>query len=170
MTDVPPDRFAARNGELRLRLDPATRSDATVTFIGRIRTPWTPEDCPKNLRQARERGRVRALVEVDADYRAGLEGIEPHAPLVLLYWMEGAPRDLIRQAPRHRPEPAGVFALRSPARPNPVAMAVVRCLSVDRDAGLLTVDAADCWDRTPLIDIKPWIASVDLPPEDLDEA
>jgi tRNA (Thr-GGU) A37 N-methylase len=50
------------------------------------------------------------------------------------------------------------------ARPNPVAMAVVRCLSVDADAGVLTVDAADCWDGTPLIDIKPWIATVDQPP------
>ncbi len=165
MTKVPPDRFAARDGEVRLPFDPASRGDAGVAFIGQIRTQWTPHDCPKNLRQARERGMEPARVEVDSAYRAGLEGIAPGAPLILLYWMAGAPRDLILQAPKHRDGPTGVFALRSPARPNPVALAVVRCLSVDRDAGVLTVDAADCWDGTPLIDIKPWIETVDLPPE-----
>jgi tRNA-Thr(GGU) m(6)t(6)A37 methyltransferase TsaA len=164
MSEVPPDRFAAREGEVLLPFDPATQGDATVTFIGRMRTPWAPEDCPKNLRQARERGMASARVELDAPYRAGLEGIEQGAPLVLLYWMAGAPRDLIRQAPKHRDRPAGVFALRSPARPNPVAMAVVRCLTVDPESGVLTVDAADCWDGTPLIDIKPWLDTVDLPP------
>ncbi len=165
MTEGRGDRFAARPGEVHLPLDPAARGDATVTFIGRIRTPWSEQDCPKNLRQARERGMPPARVELDPAYRAGLEGIEAGAPLVLLYWMAGAPRDLIRQAPKHRDSPAGVFALRSPARPNPVAMAVVRCLSVDPDTGVVMVDAADCWDGTPLIDIKPWLDTVDLPPK-----
>jgi tRNA (Thr-GGU) A37 N-methylase len=56
-----------------------------------------------------------------------------------------------------------VFALRSPVRPNPIALAVVRVLGVDQERGLVGIDAIDCLDGTPLIDIKPWLASIDGP-------
>lgn len=78
--------------------------------------------------------------------------------------MADAARDLIVQAPSHRPVPQGVFALRSPARPNPVALAVVRLLAVDPVTGILRFDAMDAFDGTPLLDIKPWLATVDVPP------
>ena len=84
-------------------------------------------------------------------------------PIILLYWMAAARRDLVLQSPKHRPEPAGTFALRSPARPNPIAMAVVTVLEIDLGEGVLTIDACDAFDGTPLIDIKPWLSTVDLP-------
>lgn len=158
------DGFGPREGERALDADPALAApDAGVVFIGRIRTPWkTRADCPRNLARARERG-LPATVEVDAAFRAGLDGLRAGDRIVLLYWMHAARRDLIVQAPRHRPEPTGVFALRSPVRPNPVAMAVVDLVAVDQAGGRLTVDAMDCIDGTPLVDIKPWIATVDNP-------
>jgi len=159
-----PDRFAQRPGEVRLAVDPAGQVDATLAFIGRARTGWDVAHCPKNLRQARAEG-SGARIEVAAPYRAGLDGIAQGDVLVVLYWMDRAPRDLIRQMPRHLPEGAGVFALRSPLRPNPVAMAVVRCVSVDAAQGVVGVDALDCYDGTPVIDIKPWKPGVDIPPE-----
>jgi len=165
MTDPVRERFAARPGEVRLGFDPADRPRAAVTFIGRIRSPWGPADCPRSIRGAREAARGPARLEIDAPYRPGLAGLAAGDALVLLYWMAQAPRDLIVQAPRHRDAPAGVFALRSPARPNPVAMSVVRCLALDPDAGLVTVNAIDAFDGTPLIDIKPWMAGIDLPPD-----
>jgi tRNA (Thr-GGU) A37 N-methylase len=75
--------------------------------------------------------------------------------------MGEARRDLIVQAPRHKPEPTGVFALRSPARPNPIALATVRILDIDPAQGRITIDAIDCRDGTPLLDIKPWIERID---------
>lgn len=158
------DRFAPRPGELRLTA--ALGPDATLAFIGTIRSDWRLEDCPKNLRQARERGGGNARLELAAPFRAGLEGLAPGDALVLLYWMDQAPRDLIRQHPRHRDAPAGTFALRSPARPNPIALAVVRCVALDMAAGVLGIDAIDAVDGTPILDIKPWLPSVDLLPED----
>ncbi len=153
-----------RSGEVQLAFDPADRADAGVTFIGRVRSPWAERsDCPKNLREARERG-GGGWVELDAAYWPGLEGLEAGRVIVLLYWMDRAARNLIVQAPRHRDTPTGVFALRSPARPNPVALAAVRLLAVDAAAGRLEIDAIDCLDGTPLVDIKPWIESVDIPP------
>ncbi len=165
---APADRFAARPGELRLAFDPAARAEAGLAFIGRIRSAWGPADCPRNLRAARERMAAgeggRPQIEIDPGFRAGLEGLAPGDAVILLYWTGAAPRDLIRQSPGHRPGGAGVFALRSPARPNPVALGVVRLVSLDTAAGVAGIDATDAWDGTPLIDIKPWIAAVDIPP------
>lgn len=156
------DRFALRAGEVRLNASlPASDH---VTFIGHIESPWRLEDCPKNLRQAREREGA-AMVHLLPPFRAGLEGIAPGDAVFLLYWMTHAPRDLIRQVPRHRGDGAGTFALRSPARPNPVGLGLVRVLDMDHEAGWLRIDAIDAVDGTPLIDIKPYFPSVDLPPE-----
>ncbi|MGI9483055.1 MAG: tRNA (N6-threonylcarbamoyladenosine(37)-N6)-methyltransferase TrmO [Hyphomicrobiales bacterium] len=156
------NNFEKRPGEIALDFDPAEMAeDAKVVFIGTIRTPWkTRDECPKNLRQARERG-VEAVIEVGAAWRAGLSGLEEVGHLVVLYWMHEARRDLIVQAPRHREEPAGVFSLRSPARPNPIAIATVKVLELDKQNGRIAIDAIDCLDGTPLIDIKPWLERVD---------
>ena len=63
------------------------------------------------------------------------------------------------QVPRHYGEQRGTFALRSPARPNPIAMSVVRLLKVE--GAKLSVVGLDCLDGTPLLDIKPYFASTD---------
>jgi tRNA (adenine37-N6)-methyltransferase len=158
-----------RPGEERLDVDPACMAaDAAVVFIGRARSPWTTRsDCPHNLRQARERAAgltgTAFRLEVDAPYRKGLKGLAADDRIIALYWMHQARRDLVVQAPRHADETRGVFALRSPVRPNPIAMAVVKVLDVDRQAGVIAIDAIDCLDGTPLIDIKPWLAGVDAP-------
>ena len=81
---------------------------------------------------------------------------------MVLYFMDQARRDLLVQAPRHG-ERRGTFALRSPVRPNPIAMSVVRLLHIDGTR--LSVVGLDCLDGTPLIDIKPYFASVDSVPE-----
>lgn len=158
------DRFAQRPGEVRLAADPAAQVDATLVFVGTARTGWGEGRCPKNLRQARAEGQG-AEIAIAEPYRPGLEGIAAGDVLVVLYWMDRAPRDLIRQVPRHLPGGAGVFALRSPLRPNPVAMAVVRCTGIDADRGIVSLDALDCYDGTPILDVKPWKPGVDIPPD-----
>ena len=151
-----------RPGDVALPSDPAAQAkDAGLVFIGRIRTPWKSEEgCPKNLIQARERG-GGASVEVDEPWRTCLTGLDRHVHLMVLYWMDRARRDLVMQHPPHKEQPVGTFALRSPARPNPVAVATVRLLALDQAAGVLTIDAIDCIDGTPLIDLKPWMATID---------
>jgi tRNA-Thr(GGU) m(6)t(6)A37 methyltransferase TsaA len=133
--------------------------DAGVYFIGRIRTPWVKrEDCPKNARGSD----AVCTVELDPRYAAALDGVATCTHLVVLYFMDRARRDLLVQAPRHG-ERRGTFALRSPVRPNPVAMSVVRLVRIEGTA--LSVVGLDCLDGTPLIDIKPYFASVDSVPD-----
>jgi tRNA-Thr(GGU) m(6)t(6)A37 methyltransferase TsaA len=140
--------FGIRDGEVTAEL-PA-QPDAGVYFIGRIRTPWKErKDCPKN---ARESDAV-CSVEIDPRWSEGLKDVETCSHLVLLYWMDKAPRNLVLQVPGHYGAQHGTFALRSPARPNPIAISVVKLLGVA--AKTLSVVGLDCLDGTPLIDIKP---------------
>ena len=161
MTDAPK---TARPGEVALSFDPARiADDAHLRFIGRLRSPWARGNCPKNLREARELGgEFRA--EIDLPFRPGLQGLVAGMPVILLYWTGLARRDMIVLHPSHREGPTGVFALRAPSRPNPVAVAVVRLVTVDFATGVLEVDALDAFDGTPLLDIKPWLPTVDVPP------
>ncbi len=150
--------FGIREGEKAVAL-PAT-PDAGLYFIGRIYTPWKERKaCPKN---ARESDAV-CTIEVDARYADGLKDVETCTNLVVLYWMDRAPRNLVLQVPSRHGVQHGTFALRSPARPNPVAMSVVKLLRVEGTK--LIVVGLDCLDDTPLLDIKPYFASTDSVPE-----
>jgi tRNA-Thr(GGU) m(6)t(6)A37 methyltransferase TsaA len=150
--------FAARPGELKVA--PPDSFDAGLYFIGRIRTPWrTLAECPKNGGEAE----AVCTIELDARYAPGLKDVETCTHLIVLYWMGEAPRDLIVQQPRHYAEPHGVFALRSPARPNPIALSVVHLLGVD--GPILRVRGIDCLDGTALLDLKPYFASTDSRPD-----
>ena len=155
-----------REGEVELAFDPAaTAADASVVFIGRVRSPWTDRDeCPKNMGAARETGRP-ASVEIDEAWRQGLSGLEYASHVVVLTWLDRAPRNIIIQKPRHAPQSQGTFALRSPARPNPVGLHVARLTGLDQAAGILHLDAMDVLDGTPVIDIKPYYASADAIPD-----
>jgi tRNA-Thr(GGU) m(6)t(6)A37 methyltransferase TsaA len=155
---MPDDTYGIRPGEQAVEL-PA-RTDAGVYFIGRIHTPWARrEDCPKNARESE----AVCTIELDARWAPALKDVETCSHLVVLYWMDKARRDLVLQVPRHYGEQRGTFALRSPARPNPIAMSVVRLLKVEGNK--LSVVGLDCLDGTALLDLKPYFASTDSVPD-----
>lgn len=142
------DWHATRPGEVE---GGATeRADATLTFIGRIRTPFaTRADCP---RRGEPDGPV-CRIEIDAPWQPALRGLAGQDRLEVLYWMHLARRDLLVQAPKAASEPLGTFALRSPNRPNPIATSVVTVVAIELDA--ILVRGLDCVDGTPLVDLKP---------------
>jgi len=126
------------------------RFDAQVYFIGRIRTPWPDRDsCPK---RGDTEGPI-CRIELFEPWEQALEGIETRARLQVLYWMHLARRDLVLQRPRSSKDAHGTFAIRSPVRPNPIAVSVVNFVA--REGSTLLVRGLDCVDGTPLIDIKP---------------
>ena len=152
------DGFGLRPGEEAVALP--ERYDAGLHFIGRLRTPWTERrDCPKNGRQTE----AVCTVEVDPAYAAALRNVAGASHLILLYWMDRAPRGLLLQQPRHADGIRGTFSLRSPARPNPIALSVVELIGIE--GATLRVRGLDCLDGTPLLDIKPYYASTDSRPE-----
>jgi tRNA-Thr(GGU) m(6)t(6)A37 methyltransferase TsaA len=152
------DPFGVRPGEVSAPLP--QDFDAGLYFIGRIRTPWTRrEDCPKNARESD----AACTIEVDERWAAALSGLETCSHIIVLYWMDQARRDLVFQVPAHYGTGRGTFALRSPVRPNPIALSVARLLGVQGTS--LSVCGLDCLDNTPLLDLKPYFASTDAAPE-----
>ena len=130
--------------------DRPLRADAALTFIGTIRTPWTErEDCP---RQGRLDG-PECRLQIEAPWDAALDGLEAGQTLEVLYWLHRSRRDLTLQSPSHVEGTRGTFALRSPARPNPIGTSLVRLER--REGPVLVVRGLDCLDGTPLLDIKP---------------
>lgn len=154
-----PEFKPPRPGEVQIEM-PDT-FDAGLYFIGRIRTPWkTTRECPKN---SRARSDVVASIELDPRFSAGLKDIGLFSHAIALYWLDQARRDLIEQLPSHLEVPRGVFALRSPVRPNPIGIAALQIISVEEN--VLRVKNIDCVDGTPLIDLKPYFASIDSIPD-----
>jgi tRNA-Thr(GGU) m(6)t(6)A37 methyltransferase TsaA len=147
-----------REGEIAVELP--EKFDASLYFIGRIHTPWKRrEDCPKNPRETE----AVCTIALDPRWTRGLQGLDTVSHVVVLYWMDRARRDLVLQAPHHYSDRRGTFALRSPVRPNPIAVSVARLLQVRGNE--LSVVGLDCLDGTPLLDLKPYFASTDSIPE-----
>ncbi|MGO9135525.1 MAG: SAM-dependent methyltransferase [Methylovirgula sp.] len=138
-----------RPGETHIELPEAY--DASIYFIGRIRTPFVERSqCPRQ--GDRETGPI-CRIEIDPRWRQALTGIERYKELQILYWMNLSRRDLVLQVARGRDDATGTFALRSPARPNPIASSMVALIGVEDMA--LIVKGLDCLDSTPVVDVKP---------------
>jgi tRNA-Thr(GGU) m(6)t(6)A37 methyltransferase TsaA len=105
-------------------------------------------------------GAPDAWLEVVADVEPALEGIEPGDDLVVLTWLDRSRRDVLRVHPRGDPANpmAGVFATRSPDRPNPIGLHRVTVREID--GARLKVGPIEALDGTPVIDIKPVLPDV----------
>lgn len=137
-----------RENEQIVQIAPA--SDASLRYIGLIRTPWkSRKDCP---RQGRIDG-PECRIELDPLWQDALAGLENYGSVEVLYWLDQSRRDLTRQSPRSDGSTVGTFALRSPARPNPIGTSVVTLLRIEGNT--LVVRGLDCVDGTPLLDLKP---------------
>jgi tRNA-Thr(GGU) m(6)t(6)A37 methyltransferase TsaA len=102
---------------------------------------------------------VEGTVEVDPAYEAGLKDIEGFSHVVLLYWFHRSQGFQLQARPFLDEEERGVFAMRYPARPNPIGISVVELVA--RAGNRLQVQGIDVLDGTPLLDIKPFVPCFD---------
>ncbi len=127
-----------------------------VQPIGIVRsTLRSREDAPK---QGSE-GAPDAWLEIYPAFREALEGITPNSEVVVLTWFHQAHREVLKVHPRRDPERplSGVFATRSPDRPNPIGLHRATVLEIDRPRGV-RVHPLEAIDGTPIVDIKPILA------------
>ncbi len=111
-------------------------------------------------RQGREAGSV-AEIEILPEYRDALDGLELRERVLVVCWLHRARRDLLRVVPRGDPAlpGRGVFATRSPNRPNPLAVYTADLLGVP--GARLQVRGLDAVDGTPVLDVRPHVARLD---------
>lgn len=128
--------------------------DYHCTPIGYVRSALkTLEDCPK---QGSDDGPPARIV-IEPEYRPALRGLAPGGTAEVLTWLHLAKRDKLTGRAQGNPDNPvqGVFALRSPHRPNPIGLHRVRILGVNADLGELDVIALEALDGTAVLDVKP---------------
>ena len=117
--------------------------------IGIIMSPY------KEKGQAPKQGRLSdtiLTIEVFPEYKDALLSLEKSSIINVLYWGDRADRSVLQTIPPHGTEIMGVFATRSPNRPNPIALCV--CKIIDIEDNILKVQGLDALDKSPLLDIK----------------
>jgi tRNA (adenine37-N6)-methyltransferase len=128
----------------------------TLQPIGTVRSPYTESSqIPKG---PGARHLAEGVLEIHAELEPGLRDIEGFSHLFVLWVFDHADgSDLVAHPPTDD-RPHGVFATRSPRRPNPIGLTVVELLG--RDGARLRVRGLDMLDGSPIVDIKPYLSSV----------
>jgi len=129
----------------------------TSRAIGFVHSPYKEtSSVPRGLGAKHE---AEGSIEVLREFEAGLMDIEGFSHLFVLWEFDrSTDYDLVAHPPADDKRPHGVFATRSPRRPNPIALTVVELLG--REGGVLRVRGVDMLDGTPVLDIKPYLSSV----------
>jgi tRNA (adenine37-N6)-methyltransferase len=135
-------------------------STAVPTFpmraIGLVRSPYTDRSqVPRGLGARHD---AEGVLEIAPNLEPGLADIEGFSHLFVLWVFDRADGVSLVGRPPTDDRPHGVFATRSPQRPNPIGLTVVRLLR--RDGPRLVVRGVDMLDGTPILDIKPYLSSV----------
>lgn len=125
--------------------------------IGYVRSSYTTtQQVPKGL--GAKHDTAEGTIEILPEFERGLQDIEGFSHLFVIWAFDRAEGyDLVGKPPTDD-RPHGVFATRSPRRPNPLGLTVVELLS--REGALLHVRGIDMLDGTPILDIKPYMSSI----------
>lgn len=131
---------------------------STFTFrpVAYVRSAYSDtSQIPKGLGAKHE---AEGIIELEADLEEGLTDIEAFSHLYVIWVFDRSDRVELIGTPPCDTTPHGVFATRSPYRPNPIGLTVVQLLR--RDGRSLHVRGIDMLDGTPVLDIKPYLSSV----------
>jgi tRNA-Thr(GGU) m(6)t(6)A37 methyltransferase TsaA len=125
--------------------------------IGHVRSPYKQTaEIPKGLGAKHD---AEGVLEILPEFAPGLADIEGFSHLFVIWVFDKSTDfDLIARPPSDDGRPHGVFATRSPRRPNPIGLTTVELLG--RDGPKLRVRGVDMLDGTPVLDIKPYLSSV----------
>jgi tRNA-Thr(GGU) m(6)t(6)A37 methyltransferase TsaA len=128
----------------------------TVKPIGVVRSSFSqPGQVPRGLGARHEE---EGVLEIFPEFAAGLQDIEGFSHLFVLWVFDRSSGCELVGTPPCDTQPHGVFASRSPFRPNPIGLSVVRLLG--REGNQLRVRGVDMLDGTPVLDIKPYLSSI----------
>ena len=133
----------------------------SMQAIGYARSPYREtREIPKGIGAKHD---AEGTLEILPEFAPGLQDVEGFSHLFIVWAFDRSEGFNLVGTPPTDDRPHGVFATRSPRRPNPIGLTVVELLS--RDGALLRVRGIDMLDGTPILDIKPYLSSV--PPERL---
>ena len=125
--------------------------------IGIIHTPYKqPKGIP--IQGTFKKG-VVGQIEIFPEYQKGLKDIEGFSHLILIYYFDRAKEEKLIGKPFLEDELHGIFAIRSPIRPNRLGISIVKLEKLENN--IITFSEVDILDNTPLLDIKPYVSHFD---------
>jgi tRNA-Thr(GGU) m(6)t(6)A37 methyltransferase TsaA len=130
----------------------------TITYkpIGIVHSPFKePKNVPIQASASHEAGSI----EIYPEYSEGLRDLEGFTHIILVYHFHLTKAAPLLVKPFLDDQEHGVFATRSPSRPNPIGISIVQLCSVE--GNILHVQGVDILDGTPLLDIKPYVPQFD---------
>jgi tRNA-Thr(GGU) m(6)t(6)A37 methyltransferase TsaA len=128
----------------------------SMQAIGYVRSPYREtREIPKGLGAKHD---AEGTLEILPEFETGLKDVEGFSHLFVIWTFDRSEGFNLVGTPPTDDRPHGVFATRSPRRPNPIGLTVVELLS--RDGAKLHVRGIDMLDGTPILDIKPYLSSV----------
>ena len=130
----------------------------TMKPIGVVRSPYT--EVSNMPIQGIFKPDAEAWVELKQKYRNGLKDLDGFSHAILVYYFHESQKELIQASPFLEDEKHGIFAIRSPHRPNHIGLSVVRINGIDRNK--LRFSEVDILDQTPVLDIKPYVKYFDI--------
>lgn len=119
-----------------------------------------------NKKEAPRQGSLasqESIIKVFPEYMEGLDGVEDISHIIVLYWGHKADRSVVEAIPPWGTKSYGVFSLRAPNRPNPIAFCICKIISVDKN--IIKVTGLDAIDGSPLLDIKAYSSKLDCYPD-----
>ncbi|MFP4621201.1 MAG: tRNA (N6-threonylcarbamoyladenosine(37)-N6)-methyltransferase TrmO [Bacteroidales bacterium] len=128
-----------------------------VKNIGIIRTPYRDKD--EAPRQGTFEPESEGRVEVFEDYQPGLKDLEKFSHAILIFYFHRMDEMKLTGIPPMDTEERGIFAIRGPQRPNHLGLTIVRIKEIKGNQ--IFVRGVDMLDKTPLLDIKPYIKELD---------
>ena len=139
----------------------ANQTTFDLTPIGYVRSIL--KDRSQAPKQGSE-GAPNATLEIHPEFIEALDGIQPGQDIWLFTWFHQAHRSVLKVRPRSDTRNAikGVFATRSPDRPNPIGLHLAKVLSIEPNGSLL-IQGLEAIDGTPIIDVKPAIECTPSP-------
>ncbi len=133
------------------------KKSITIKPIGVIHTPYSePNGIPI---QGKFENGVTGSIRLFPEYRAGLKDIEGFSHIILIYHFNRSKEERLTGRPFLEDVEHGIFAIRSPHRPNHIGFSIVKIKSVKR--GTIVFSEVDMLDGTPLLDIKPFVKHFD---------
>lgn len=130
----------------------------TMTPIGIIRSPYKQvKDIPI---QGKFKPEVKAYIELKDEYAPGLKDLDGFSHAIIIYYFHKSQKEEVIGKPFLEDEEHGIFAIRSPHRPNHIGLSVVKIEGIEENK--LHFSEVDILDHTPVLDIKPYVKHFDV--------
>lgn len=138
--------------------------DLSVKPVGYVESKYQHFDEVPNPHGNKGWNEDISTIVLSPEHAKKISGLDGYSHIIVLFWIHKSSEWKMPEH-SHRPNHAKLFATRMPVRPNPIGLSVVKLQDISIDSGKIVVRGLDALDKTPVLDIKPYIPDFDSYPK-----